>query len=361
MSSRIGSVLVVVAAVALAVSVGASVSSGTARATSASCGTGCVEEFAPYAQGSYSSDVTQASGSGWNAYSYGPYVLATVNGEIYVDQQSGATYSGDYTEWTYLTIEGQPITISHEEYVQFLFQLSASWSWNFNVDCLIGGVSGGVGAAWQVGLIGYPQYTQEVQLFADDTSAPCFAFSPNHTPAASVTPDQGSGSGSGLNFLEFQAYLPAGTYTPAAQLVVLTSASTAGLSTITSTVDMGDPGYAEWDFLTVDYSYPVGGCFIGASGTNAAGLCWPVLAYAPGQTMQMTIVAPTSTDPISVQAFINGVGASVHPWSVSGNGWTYTIDFGGAPNLPGTYSVYALVTFSGGSTATTNTCSVTIT
>src|SRR5579875_930956 len=52
-----------------------------------------------------------------------------------------------------------------------------------------------------------------------------------------------------------------------------------------------------------------------------------------GQEMKVSTQVPSSTQPVSVQAFINGKGASVHPWDVSATGYNYIIDFGPAPNM----------------------------
>jgi len=78
------------------------------------------------------------------------------------------------------------------------------------------------------------------------------------------------------------------------------------------------------------------------------------------QEMKVSTQVPSSTQPVSVQAFINGKGASVHPWDVSATGYNYIIDFGPAPNMPGNYTVYTQVTFADGSTANSNTVLITI-
>ncbi len=97
------------------------------------------------------------------------------------------------------------------------------------------------------------------------------------------------------------------------------------------------------------------GCFIW---TFIVTICSSVPLYAPGNTMKMSISVPTSSSPVSVQAFINNVGASVHPWSTGSTGWTYTINFGAAPNSPGLYYVWAVVTFASGESSTTPVCYV---
>ena len=93
-------------------------------------------------------------------------------------------------------------------------------------------------------------------------------------------------------------------------------------------------------------------CFVTSAG------CTTTPTYAPGQTMLGNVTVPSSYNPVSVQAFVGGNPGSVHPWSISATGYTYTIDFGAADFAAGTYPVYAVVTFADGSTATTNTVPV---
>jgi hypothetical protein len=78
------------------------------------------------------------------------------------------------------------------------------------------------------------------------------------------------------------------------------------------------------------------------------------VTYIVGQDMRLSTQVPTDTNPVSVQAFINGGPGSVHPWSTSSTGWNYIIDFGAAPNLPGTYLVYTNTTFADGIVAKSN-------
>ncbi len=98
-------------------------------------------------------------------------------------------------------------------------------------------------------------------------------------------------------------------------------------------------------------------CFVPPSGA-----CSPSVTYSAGDAMLANVTAPAGSPPVSVQAFINGVGASVHPWSVAATGLVYQIDFGDVTTSTptGVTPVYAVVTFANGSTMTTNTCSVTI-
>ena len=336
---------------------GIGLTSGGVRATTSSCGTNCVLQTSPYSLGYYS-NTPSSSGSGDNSYSYGP-VIDTNNGAMLVDQNSVASDSGAYSLWTYIELQGQAFDLPSEEYAQFQFVLSSSWSWDWNVACLAGSVQGEVGAAFLVGVVGYPQYSHEYQLFADNSGlSPCILLP--HEGVHVVEPDQG-GSGGGETFIDFGEFLSAGYYTPFAELAVYTYAYTLGASGITSTVDMGSPGSSDWAQEQVYWSYPAGGCFIFPATATSGTTCFPNMGYAPGETMEMSTTVPASTSPVSVQAYINGVGESVHSWDTATTGWTYTIDFGAAPNSPGDYQVYSVVTFANGSTATTNTCLVVIT
>jgi hypothetical protein len=105
----------------------------------------------------------------------------------------------------------------------------------------------------------------------------------------------------------------------------------------------------------------------GSSGVSACLVspsqsCVTSLTLRPGNPVELAVTAANGKTPISVQATIDGTPASVHPWSVTETGYTYTINFGSASSTQvGSHSLYATVTFSDGSTSTTNTVSLTIT
>jgi hypothetical protein len=79
-----------------------------------------------------------------------------------------------------------------------------------------------------------------------------------------------------------------------------------------------------------------------------------------GQEMRISTTVPSTTNPVSVQAVINGTPGAVHSWDISATGYNYIIDFGPAPNMPGNYTVYTKVTFSDGSVANSNTVQIQI-
>jgi hypothetical protein len=85
-----------------------------------------------------------------------------------------------------------------------------------------------------------------------------------------------------------------------------------------------------------------------------------------GQNMSVSVQVPQTSSPVSVQDFVKNPGSStyipgaVHPWSVSQTGYNYIIQFGPAPDMPGLYDIYTVVTFADGSTSTSNHIALTI-
>jgi len=85
-----------------------------------------------------------------------------------------------------------------------------------------------------------------------------------------------------------------------------------------------------------------------------------------GQNMSVSVQVPQTSSPVSVQDFVKAPGSStytpgaVHPWSVSQTGYNYIIQFGPAPNMPGLYDIYTVVTFADGSTSTSNHIGLTV-
>jgi hypothetical protein len=115
-------------------------------------------------------------------------------------------------------------------------------------------------------------------------------------------------------------------------------------------------GLATYWFLLRPLFAPVAtACLVDPSGG-----CGPDVTLTPGQTMELAVTVPSTSQPVSVQAVINGSPAGVHPWNVTQTGYTYTIDFGGAADDPSTNSLYAIVTYADGTTSTTNTVTLTI-
>jgi hypothetical protein len=92
------------------------------------------------------------------------------------------------------------------------------------------------------------------------------------------------------------------------------------------------------------------GNFISSSNVYAANV-----TYAVGQDMRMSIIVPSTTSPVSVQASVNGAPMGVHPWDTGATGQNYVIDFGAAPNLLGRYYVNTITTFKDGSTVESST------
>jgi len=80
--------------------------------------------------------------------------------------------------------------------------------------------------------------------------------------------------------------------------------------------------------------------------------------------MRVSTVVPNNTKPVSVQAVINGKRAAAFPWDVNATGYNYIMNLGQAwlvVPAPGYYSVYTVVTFSGGNKSASNNVTATIT
>ena len=74
-------------------------------------------------------------------------------------------------------------------------------------------------------------------------------------------------------------------------------------------------------------------------------------AYTIGKdTLQIYTMVPQNTNPVSVQAIINGQALGTHKWNISETGYTYVINFGTIPTntSPGTYYAYTIVTMANG-------------
>jgi hypothetical protein len=107
---------------------------------------------------------------------------------------------------------------------------------------------------------------------------------------------------------------------------------------------------------------------VGATGKVAAGVVCAdghlgtILHLAYGQPIKITVTVPDSLTPTAIQTVYDGNPANSpgtpNPWDVSSTGHSYTLDYGPAGEsqltVSGTHDVYAIVTFSDNSTATSN-------
>jgi hypothetical protein len=66
--------------------------------------------------------------------------------------------------------------------------------------------------------------------------------------------------------------------------------------------------------------------------------------------LKIYTMVPQNTNPVSVQAVINGKPLGVHKWSIPETGYTYVINFGKIPENtpPGDYYAYTIVTMANG-------------
>ncbi len=121
---------------------------------------------------------------------------------------------------------------------------------------------------------------------------------------------------------------------------------------------LGAGGLAAWYLYSLLTQHSGEGiataCFENPSGAS----CMPSMTYFVGDTVRLEVSVPSTYDPVSVQVFVNGTGAIIHPWTPSTQGYTYTVDFGTAAGAGGPWTVYALVTFSDNSTTQSNNCTL---
>ena len=107
---------------------------------------------------------------------------------------------------------------------------------------------------------------------------------------------------------------------------------------------------------------------VGTTGKVAAGVpcadghLGTILRYNYGEDIKITVTVPDSLTPIAIQTMFDGnpanSPATPNPWDVNSSGHTYVLDYGPAGEsgltASGTHDVYAIVTFSDNSTATSN-------
>lgn len=107
---------------------------------------------------------------------------------------------------------------------------------------------------------------------------------------------------------------------------------------------------------------------VGTTGKVAAGVTCPdghlgtILHYKYGDPIRIMVTVPDSLTPIAIQTVVDGnpnnSPGTPTPWDVKSTGHTYVLDFGPAGEstitVSGTHDVYAIVTFSDNSTATSN-------
>ncbi len=103
---------------------------------------------------------------------------------------------------------------------------------------------------------------------------------------------------------------------------------------------------------------------VGATGKVAAGVTCAdghlgtVLYYSYGESIRIAVTVPDSLAPTAIQTVLDGTTQGTAPWDVSSTGHTYVLDYGAAGKSPltlnGLHNVFAVVTFSDNSTASSN-------
>ena len=91
----------------------------------------------------------------------------------------------------------------------------------------------------------------------------------------------------------------------------------------------------------------------------ADGQLGTTLTYTYGQPINIDVTVPNSLTPVAIQTVLDGNPQNTNPWNVTSTGRTYVLGFGAAGEssltLTGlTHDIYSIVTFSDGSTASSN-------
>ncbi len=146
------------------------------------------------------------------------------------------------------------------------------------------------------------------------------------------------------------------THSTSTTSTVTTTATCAGMSTSTTITIISGP------------------VVVGTTGKVAAGVpcadghLGTGVQYKFGDPIKITVTVPNSLTPIAIQTMFDGNPANSpgtpNPWDVNSSGHTYVLDYGPAGEslltVPGLHDVYAIVTFSDNSTATSNVVYITV-
>jgi len=109
---------------------------------------------------------------------------------------------------------------------------------------------------------------------------------------------------------------------------------------------------------------------VAAGVTCADGHLGTILYYNYGQPINVQVTVLNSLTPTGIQTVVDGNPQNANPWNVTSTGRTYVLGFGNAgqtvltacPNpQPCQHDLYAIVTFSDNSTATSNAVYITVT
>lgn len=107
-----------------------------------------------------------------------------------------------------------------------------------------------------------------------------------------------------------------------------------------------------------------GPVLVGKTGLVSAGVTCPngslgtILTYGYGVPINIAVTVQQSKTPVSIGTVLDGNPQNTNPWNVTSTGYTYTLGYGGAGESTltdtGPHNVYAIVTFSDGTNATSN-------
>ncbi len=147
--------------------------------------------------------------------------------------------------------------------------------------------------------------------------------------------------------------------------------TTSATSTTTTTTTQTCAGSSSSQTITI-VSGPV---LVGTTGDVAAGVTCAdghlgnTLYYTYGQPINVQVTVPNSLTPTMIKTVFDGNPQDANPWNVTSTGRTYVLGFGNAgetvltacPNpQPCQHDVYAIITFSDGTTATSNVVYMTV-
>jgi hypothetical protein len=141
-----------------------------------------------------------------------------------------------------------------------------------------------------------------------------------------------------------------------------TTGPTSSVSATTTTATCA--GYSTSQTITI-ISGPV---VVGTTGKVAAGVTCPdghlgtILRYKFGEPIRIMVTVPDSLTPTAIRTVVDGnpnnSPGTPTPWDVKSTGHAYVLDYGPAGEstltVSGTHNVYAIVTFSDNTTATSN-------
>lgn len=142
------------------------------------------------------------------------------------------------------------------------------------------------------------------------------------------------------------------TKTSTSQVTTSTSSCTGSSTSQTITIVTGPVLVGQTGKVDAEAQCPGGG-----TGTH--------VIYSYGQQINIAVTVPSDLTPIAIGTTLDGNPQNTNPWNVTASGHTYYESFGGAGQsvlvTNGPHDIFATVTFSDNSTATSNVVFFTVT